>query len=286
MARRIWIIALVVACSNHAAAQPEQSITLSAEVIGGVATAPFYSDNLPEAAGHGGVFVLGGSWRATRGLSLGLSLPAVSINVRQPAGSYVNEAAWGNPLLWAEQRWTFDRFQTWLRFGVGAPLAEHGPDRLLYENRALVIADAISGWQDRELFAAGFVPAPLTLGAAYEHGIFRFDSSLELVPMLRLHDASLAPEKTNDFAFSGILAAGGFVNPLAWFGAGLHAHLVVDAAPQADSPNQETLQPVLRPELEFRIGEHVALRTDVFVPIAGSLGGDTVGVGVDTNVTW
>ena len=286
MARTVPIGVLVLTFSVRAAAEPKGQLTTGVDVIGGVATAPFYSDNLPEATGHGAVFVARGSWHASNDFGFGVAVPAVSINVRQPAGSYVNEAALGNPLLWAERRWKFEPFEGWLRFGVGVPLAEFGPDRLLYENRALAIADAIGGWHDRELFAAGLVPAPLTLGGALDHGMLEIDAVLKLVPMLRIHDASLESDKAHAFAFFALAGMRAMVRPLGWFGAGVHAHLAIDAAPQASSPRERTLQPVLRPELEFRVGEHFELRADVAIPIAGALGGESVGVGIHASVIW
>jgi len=85
----------------------------------GVATAPFTDPALAQAKGQMLSFVTDGWLRIDHFGWVGLRIPVVAASVALPAGSFVDEAAWGNPelrvavptVLFARERllvrWTF-----------------------------------------------------------------------------------------------------------------------------------------------------------------------------------
>lgn len=278
--------------SAHPSSAPDTRLfDARAELYMGVATAPFYSKSLPEAGGHALTVVAGGSWRVTRDFGVGVSVPVVATTVRQPAGAHVEEAAWGNPMLWAEghvalwDRGSLRSSGRW-RAGVGAPLAESGSRAMLSENRALAIADALRGWRDRELYAPGVVPAAVTAGVELEGPRFRAEATLKLVSLMRISDAGLASDDPRPFGLSSVFGLGGTALVTRAFGVGTRVYMVADPIPQAESPRARTLQWVLAPLLSFRVGPHVALDTELVAPIGGALGGDTFALGFHAKVAW
>src|SRR5882672_1404602 len=181
-----FLLALALALPRRASAEPAGGFETNAELRVGSATAPFFTEEFPEAKGRGGALLFGGSWHADDGVGICLMVPLFFVRLTEPDGRYTDEPAWGNPLFSVDGV---------LRLGVGAPLADYGPPPSLSKSRALAIADAISGWQDRELFAPGVLPFTVTTGVEVEHGVFRGEGSVKLAPMVRINDADL-PEGT------------------------------------------------------------------------------------------
>ena len=70
----------------------------------GVATVPFDVTTLRQAKGQAFVLLAGARYALTDPLSLELRAPLVLGSVAQPAGSYVDAAAWGNPELGIRQQ--------------------------------------------------------------------------------------------------------------------------------------------------------------------------------------
>jgi hypothetical protein len=263
----------------------------NADVHVGAATAPFFTEDCPEAKGRGGVLWFGGSWHAENGIGVGLTVPLVLVRITELENRQTDEPAWGNPLFSVEgwlslARRAHDRVDGVLRIGVGAPLADFGPPPTLSKSRALAIADAISGWQARELFAPGVVPFTVTSAVTFEHGVLRGDGTVKLVPMVRINDADLPGGTAHAFAFSALAAARGSVWLFPELGFGALASLVIDAAPQAWTPRGQTLQFVLAPLMSFRVGSSVQLGTEFLIPVAGSLGGNTFGYHLNAAVAW
>jgi hypothetical protein len=263
------------------------------ELTAGVAETPFFNGADARAQGRGGALVFGGSWHWKNGFGVGLSVPVVAIRLREPAGADRDEPSWGNPLFWAERRMLFtfapdtnDRVEGWLRLGIGAPLADMGPPETLSKNRALAVADALTGFEYRELFVPGVLPFTTTAGVAIAHATVRGETSIKLTPLVRVDDAYLAEPFRRSFAVSLVAKAGGSFWPFPALGIGAVAFLVIDAAPPADSPNGRTLQFVVSPELEYRLGKHVNLETNFVIPVGGALGGNTLAFGLRAAVRW
>jgi hypothetical protein len=277
------------------AAGTSNGFEANADLHAGVATTPLYTAPFdtaepPRAEGRGGVLVFGGSWRAKQGFSVGLGVPVVLVRLTEPAGSYRDEPAWGNPFFSVEARMPFERkpggsAEGFFRFGIGAPLADYGPPATLSKSRALAVADAIRGWQNHELFAAGVLPFTAATGVSLERGVFRGEGSVRFTPMVRINDADLPEGTARPFAFSALAAASGTVWPVPELGVGALASLVIDAVPLVGTSNG-TLQFVMTPLASFRAGSHVTLGTEFIIPIAGPLGGNAIGFGFHAAVSW
>jgi hypothetical protein len=256
------------------------------DVHGGATTAPFAAPSLREVSGHAIVAVAGGYGRVAGPIWIGARLPLVLGSVRQPAGSYVDEAAWGNPEAFAEHRLQLRRRSVRLsaatRLSIGAPLAGAGSDEGLLERRSLAIADALHGWSERALFAPATWPVTVSTRVTVDAGRWSAQASAKAPFFFRVADP---PHR------SGIDAAGvGFTPSLglagaAWvtrgFGVSLATHLVVDAVPPlAWQDDPSPLQLSLQPGLHLRLGTHAWVRAELLAPIAGALAGDTLGGGL------
>jgi hypothetical protein len=212
------MLPVLLAVPARVSAEPARGFETNAALRVGVATAPFFTEEYPEAKGRGGALLFGGSWHAENGLGVGLTVPLVLVRLTEPENRYTDEPAWGNPLFSFEGRLPFTRgprgrVDGVLRIGVGAPLADFGPPPTLSKSRALAIADAIDGWQNRELFAPGVLPFTVTTAVTFEKGIFRGGGSLKLAAMPRINDADLPEGAARSFAFSALAAARGTVWP-------------------------------------------------------------------------
>jgi hypothetical protein len=290
-ARRALGFSVVLAFPTRALAlDPAHEFEANADLHLGVATTPFYTAEYPRAEGRGGALVFGGAWHAQGGFSVGLGVPLVFVRLTEPGAEYRDEPAWGNPFFSAEWRMPFERrpagsVEGFLRLGIGAPLADYGPPGTLSKSRALAVADGLRGWQERELFAAGFLPFAVTAGASFESGIFRGEGSMKFAPLVRINDADLPDGTPRPFAFSMLAAASGIVSPVPEIGIGARASLLIDAVPQA-GPVGANLQFVMTPLASFRVGSHFTLGTEFVIPVGGPLGGNAVGFGIHAAVVW
>src|SRR6187397_1097147 len=143
---------------------------LEARAHFGVATAPFDVPALEEAKGQAFVFAAGASYGLSDPLSLELQVPLALGSVAQPAGSYVDAAAAGNPVLGARYRF-IERgsarsvLRLFSMLEIGAPLASHAPD--LMPNRLLAIADGVGGRGNPEWFTPGVLPITASSALAW-----------------------------------------------------------------------------------------------------------------------
>jgi hypothetical protein len=281
----------VLALAARAPAEPAEGLETNADLRLGVARAPFFTEDYPQAKGRGGVLSFGGSWHIKSRIGVGLMVPLGLVRITEPDGRYTDEPAWGNPMVSAEgwlslARGPRVRVDGMLRLGVGAPLADFGPPSTLSKSRALAIADAIDGWQNREMFAPGLLPFTVTTAVTFEKGVFRGEGGVKLAPMVRIDDADLPAGTARPFAFTGLVTARGAVWPFPTFGFGALAALSFEAVPQATTTHGQPLQFVLGPLMAFRAGSKVKLGTEFLVPLGGALGGSTYGLGFDAAVDW
>lgn len=239
--------------------------TIAERVHAGVATVS------SETKGQSLSFVTDGWLRIDDYGWVGLRLPVVAGSVAQPAGSYIDEAAWGNPevrtaipvMLVDEHR---QKLRLTLGGGVGAPLAEHAPSPL--PDRALAIANGIEGLAEPELFRPRSLPVTpfLQLDAVRR----RLSASATLkVPVL-------AGVSERGLRVAVVLQTEGTVAITRGFGLSLAPQVVMDGSP---------VQLLLRGGPFFGISDWGRIAVDVQAPIGGSLGGSTVGAGVRLGVT-
>jgi hypothetical protein len=260
---------------------------LSLRVRAGVTTAPFATVAFPETSGHGMIVMMSGYGRALPGTWIGARVPIALMSVRQPAGSYVDEAAWGNPELYLEREWLRQdgsavSIAARTRLAVGLPWAEHGSRAGLMENRALAMADALEGFRDRELFLPGFVPLGMAGQLTLSTTRWVFGAHAKLPLFFRVSDADLSP--STETRALGVTPVFG-LRAQAWvssrLGLSLDGHAVFNArAPRVDRGEGSGVQPSLQPSLLWRVAAGRLAGADLLVPVGGPLGGSTVAAGV------
>lgn len=291
-------VSWALAFSGRAAAQglplpePAPETTLAARAHFGLATAPFAVGTLPEAKGQALSFLVGAERHLTGSLWLGLRLPLVVASVEQPAGSYVDATAWGNPSLRITARGDarrLDRFDVFVDVGgeLGAPLARHA--RSLLPNRALAIADGIEGQTEPGLFTPGILPATAFTQVTLLSPRWRLSASLELPLLVRVSDADLPPaeSRTRSLGFTPVLSVQGAGLVVRSFGVALFAAVTLDLRPPvAEVRDVPLAQFLARVSPFFRLGRQTMLLVDLQAPVGGALGGTSAALGMRALVGW
>jgi len=252
----------------------------------GVSTAPFDVTSLPEAKGQAFVFLAGGRYALSRPLSLELHVPLVLGSVAQPAGSYVDAAALGNPVLGARYRFVERRSgaSTLALSGaleLGAPLASHGEN--LMPNRLLAIADGIEGRGHPEWFTPGVVPLTPSTAFRWASAPWSLETELRLPLLVRVSDADLPSSSTNTQSLGvgavvGLEARYRLSRRLSLASA---AQLFFDLVPAVEHVRDlSRVQDFERLSLHIHFGPLAALVVDLQTAIGGELGGSTVAGGL------
>jgi len=259
---------------------------LQAQAHFGVATTPFDVTTLGEAKGQAFVLLAGARQALPGRLSLELRAPLVLGSVAQPAGSYVDAAALGNPQLGARYRF-FERrsdasaLALAAALEVGAPVASHGED--LMANRVLAIADGIEGRGHPEWFTPGVLP--ITASTALRWSSPRWSLAAELrVPLLvRVSEAQLpsAASNTRGLGLASIAAVEAGYRLSQRLSLAPAAHLFFDIVPAVEhAPGVSRLQDFERLSLHIHFGSSAALVIDLQTAIGGELAGSTVAGGL------
>jgi len=252
----------------------------------GVSTTPFDVSALPEAKGQALALVATGRYALSQPLSFELQLPLVLGSVAQPAGSYVDASALGNPVLGARYRLVEHRAGPALLgvFGaleLGAPLASHGEN--LMPNRVLAIADGIEGRGHPEWFTPGIVPLTPSATFHWASGRFRLETELRLPLLVRVSDADLPSSGANPQPFGvatvvGLEARYRLSQRLSLAAA---ARLFFDLVPAVEHVRDlSRVQDFERLSLHVHFGSLAALAVDLQTAIGGELGGSTVAGGL------
>jgi hypothetical protein len=269
-----------------------ETVIVAERATFGIAGAPFEVRTLPEAKGQAFSFVSDAWYQLRAEWWLGLRLPFVAASVRQPAGSYLDESAWGNPELRVAQRLTLVQqldLTLWLTMGggVGLPLAEHEPS--LMPNRALAIANATQGFAERELFTPGMLPVAPFAELECGSGAFRALAMLKVPALFRVSDADLPATESNPhrFALTPVLTFEARYVFTRHFGVALASQATLEAIPPSEPVRRVSLlQVMLRGSSFFELGQRGALFVDLQAPIAGALGGSTLALGVRAAVQF
>jgi hypothetical protein len=261
-------------------------IELEAAADFGVVQAPFFSPDFPELRAHGFVFSLTGRYNLSPSWQFGVRVPLALMSVRQPAGAFVDEGAWGNPSLfmrrWAELEapWA-DAISIWAGAELGLPLAESGPAGSVLENRALEAANALEAYLWPEAFSPGTLPLVPSAGARFSSDRWSATAALATALLLRVTDASLSDGiQRHGLGFlprlelSGGVRISELVRLSLAVDASWAAARVVDPASPA-SRVQWSLGPGLR--LCFT---HLELALTLRIPLGGALGGSTYAGGL------
>jgi hypothetical protein len=259
---------------------------IEAQAHFGVATTPFDVTTLPEAKGQAFVLLAGGRYALSAPLSFELHVPLVLGSVAQPAGSYVDAAALGNPQLGVRYRF-IQRHSGAAALGlagtlqIGIPLASHAPD--LMPNRVLAIADGIEGRAHSEWFTPGVTPITPSGAFRYASGAWSLDTELRLPLFVRISEASLPSMTTNPKALGlAAVAAGEARYRLSQrLSLAAAAQLFFDLVPSvAHVRDVSRVQDFERLSLHIHFGSRAALVIDLQTAIAGELGGSMVAGGL------
>jgi hypothetical protein len=286
MSRRGALVAAAIA-SSASPARAEPVVKASVELRIGAAAAPFYTEALPETSSEftqARSMILAGSYRLAYDLWVGGRLPAAPSTVRQPAGSYSDEKAFGNPEVNAD--WIPPSLYLGgsrvvhftVRGAVGLPLAQHGTPSSLLQNRVVALSGALDGWRNPELYEPGVLPVTLSGLALLEPRPWGAELAAKLPVLVRVGDASLPDEAdTNPVGLEPHLEVRGLFAPYDRFTAELGAYLAVQAvpavAPAERSERDGRLQAGLEPGLRFQLGAGVTLTTRFSAALGGPLAG-------------
>jgi hypothetical protein len=298
--RRALAVLMLLGANVHAAEHDwptaprardaEQRVSLSLTSRAGLVKAPFATLAFPEVSGFGSVLTGDVAVRLSTLDWLRVTLPVSVVRLDFPAGAQVAETALGNLVLGLEHALQL-RPSTRVGFlaDVLVPLAQHGPEHSLLDNRALALASALSGGKGAALLTPGVTGVRVAASLEHSLGAFDFRANLDLPVLLRVSDASL-PEDAEIHRLGVLpaleLEAAWWITP--WFGASLGADLITEPQrvqePARARDRARRLQPLVEPGLHAQLGQHVALALDGSVPVGGSLGGNAWSIGLQTRV--
>lgn len=259
---------------------------IEAQAHFGVATAPFEVSTLPEAKGQAFVLVGSGRYAFSKAFSLELRAPLVLGSVAQPAGSYLDAWALGNPQLGARyglmERRSGESLLTLAgAVEVGAPLASHAED--LMPNRLLAIADGIEGRGHPEWFTPGVTPITVSGALRWTSPPWSLETELRLPLFVRVSEADLpsATTSTNGFGFATIAGVEARYRLSQRLSLATAAHLFFDVVPPAGRlRGVSPVQDFERFSLHVHFGSTGTLVVDLQTAIAGELGGSMVAGGL------
>jgi hypothetical protein len=258
----------------------------------GVATTPFDVTALPEAKGHAFVFLASGRYALTEPLTFEMHLPLVLGSVAQPAGSYVDAAALGNPEMDARYGFMARRSDESAidlsgALAIGAPLANHAED--LIPNRILAIADGIEGRGHPEWFTPGVLPITASAAVRWVFAPWSLEAELRLPLLARVSEADLPSATTNakNFGFASVALVEARYRLSRRLSLASAAHLFFDAVPVVEHVRPiSRVQDFERLSLHIHFGSMAALAIDLQTAIGGELGGKTVAGGFRAFVTF
>ena len=261
------------------------SIALS-QRAGVVAEAPFATTAFPEVSGFGVVLTAAAALRPSPVGWLSARVPISFARLDFPAGAQVAETAVGNLELGVEHPLELRaKTSVQLRAAFVAPTAEHGPETSLLANRALALANALSGGKDSPLLTPGVTGLRLGASAEHSHGPWWFRAGLDVPVLVRVSDASL-PEDADTHSL-GLLPAVDLKAAFwitSWLGVALGGRLTTEPLrvqePARERDRRQRLQPVAEPSVHARLRRHVVLALDGSAPVGGALGGEAWSIGI------
>jgi hypothetical protein len=257
---------------------------IQAQAHFGVATAPFDVTALHEAKGQAFVLLGAGRYALDQRFWLELRAPFVLGSVAQPAGSYVDATALGNPQLGA--RYCFLAPQSGgsglALFGaaeIGLPLASH--DRDLMPNRVLAIANGIEGQGHPEWFTPGVAPLTPSTVLRWSPARWTLEADLRLPLLIRVSNADMPRTGTNRIGFASIVGVAARYRLSQRLSLASAAHLFFDVVPAVEHVRSVSrVQDFEQLSLYVHLGSSAALAIDLQTAIGGELGGSTLAGGL------
>jgi len=285
-----WVLGLFpsLAWAESLQASEGGSPTIQSELLAhfGVTSAPFEVPALHEAKGQAFVLLGRAVYQPSQNWEWQIQVPWVFGSVAQPAGSYVDASAMGNPqvgIRWWRPTKPLRRpsFAYSAGMELGPPLASAADD--LMPNRLLAIADGIEGRRHPELFTPGalsFTPS-VTLDLAGAR--FAVAAELRLPVLVRVSESHLSSHGATTHAI-GLASSFGLevryqLSPRLLLAAA--SFFSLDLAPLTGRPpGTSRLQDMERLSLHVHVGARANLVVDLQAPLGGDLQGNTVAAGL------
>lgn len=259
---------------------PCKRVAIALSLRAGAAEAPFFTETLPTASGHGFIAGLSTTVDLPRDYLVGGSLPFALMSIEQPGGSYVDELAFGNASVFAgrviaHERKRATRHASFVELGLGLPVAEHDTTATLPAARALTLANALESYRSPEAYTSGVIPVVPSFGHRLRYRRLTAHAELRLPLLFRFSDGGM-PERvqTRHVGVASILHSALLVRLSRKVEASLAADTVVNAIepvrPANDTPR---VQFSLSPAFRFKLGQGVRLGMSFLAPVGGALGG-------------
>lgn len=264
-----------------------ERFSAQADVRLGATNVPYFTRDFPEVRGHGMVSLLRAAYRPTDRHSVSAEVPLLAMNVRQPAGAYLNEFAWGNLNL----AYRFDhvhldtpRLRLVVHTGasIALPIAEQSRSASLLSGRALRIGSALDGFRHPELYTEGVLPVAGSVGVGLRRGWFAAAASLRLPLLMRFSDADLPKDaRTHPLGVATVLHVGMAADATRWLNIAFAADTALDAVSSVETARHTARgQLTLSWILSFQLPRGVGLGGTFWLPVAGALGGSTYAGGL------
>jgi len=230
-----------------------------ASTLFGYAKSPFFVPEFPAVSGHVLLLRPAVARRISSPLWLGFAAPLALTSIRQPAGTYVDEAAWGNPALTIEYDWggleSGNGFRGVARASLGLPLAEHGPRASQMANRALALADALQALREPSSYTPGVASLTLEYRADFASGAWLFGPGLSVPLLVRVDEAELPSTQTRAVGLRPRADLRAMYHPRRWFGVGAESSVTFDVVrvtePIHEDHVRQRVQPSIRPQVVF-----------------------------------
>lgn len=290
-----WQLSLVVLLGSRfawAQSPTEEDVAGRLQVraqahIGG-ATSPFHVPAFPLAGGQALVLQVGAGYALSQELSIDLRAAVVLGSVAQPAGSYIDTSAWGNPELAGAYTWRVGHvldapLTLSAGLGIAAPLANHRSDRM--PDRLLAVADGLFGRGRPEWFTPGVLPVTPHLRLVAAWPVWRASAELRLPLLVRVSDIDLPSSATRALGIGGVLEGQVSARLSQVLSLAAMVHLFVDAVPPVRSVREVSrLQDFERLSLYVHLSPSAILHFDAQTAIGGALGGAMVAGGLGVRV--
>ena len=288
----VTAVALFASLAGASSADAEPTVRGEVHTRVGRAVAPFYLDSIPQVESEftqAVSFILAVQVAVRRRTAVGLRLPAAPSLVAQPAGSYLDDKAFGNPELFAEHRLDVlvrDRWslQPTVRGAIGIPVAGSGPSETLTKNRVIAISAAMEGWREQELYVPGVLPLTASAALVAKRDHFRGTVAVEIPLLLRVRDAGIdsrVDTRAVSLAPNASVAGGATVAGI------VHASVAVHLAALLPTPVAQpggNVQLSVEPRINVAVSRHLTLTVDGLFAVRGPLA-NTLGIGLGMAVS-
>lgn len=273
-----------------AAAAPQPALVALGSRAGH-ARSPFPAPLSGQASGWLYSLMPYGHYDVSPSLRLGVRVPMVVANVTRPAGSIVEEVAWGNAelSLWWGQRLTAEIAWS-LGLAAGAPAKGSAiPTDEMFANKALALGSALAGWGQPELYAPGRVPLTPAGRVDVRRGIWQAGAELKLPLLVRAGSGGATRAvAVEPIGVATVATAHASASPWEWLSITVSGWVTWHPvwAARASTASLSRIQVVVQPRLMFRVAGRGFVALDSAVPLGAELGGAVYGLGLQGGMAF